>query len=251
MPLFTDGLISSIDDLSGQDSQLLDVASNEGINLSSKLALAQESLGTEITVMLGRLQFWSQHGFWPSLANVAVTSPLRLWHTYWTLAMTYSDAYSNQLNDRYRAKRDQFQEMARWASEKLVQTGIGIVTCPVTKAATPQLLTIPGTLPDGIYYVTMSWVNAFGEEGASAVPAVVTLTTSTIQAGPGPKPQNANGWNVFVGDSPDTMFQQNGSPIDPAQFWDQPSSLIRSGRTPGTGQEPTYALAVPRVIPRG
>ena len=36
------------EDLTAQDSQLLDVASTEGIDLGGKLALAQEELGVEL-----------------------------------------------------------------------------------------------------------------------------------------------------------------------------------------------------------
>ena len=42
MALFMDGPISNIDDLAGQDSQLLDVANVEGIDVTRKLALAQD-----------------------------------------------------------------------------------------------------------------------------------------------------------------------------------------------------------------
>ena len=54
MALYTDGPPSSIEDLSAQDSQLLDVASTEGIDLTKKLALAHEQAGIEIEELLRR-----------------------------------------------------------------------------------------------------------------------------------------------------------------------------------------------------
>ena len=44
MALFTDGPVSSIDDLAAQDTQLLDVANAEGIDVTRKLGLAQDEL---------------------------------------------------------------------------------------------------------------------------------------------------------------------------------------------------------------
>ena len=51
MSLFTDGLISGIEDLAAQDTQLSNVASVEGIDVTQKLRLAQEELGLEITTL--------------------------------------------------------------------------------------------------------------------------------------------------------------------------------------------------------
>jgi hypothetical protein len=64
-----------------------------------------------------------------------VTPPLQLWHVFQTLMLVYQDAYFNQLNDRYKGKRDQFQQLAKWAMDKLIQTGIGIVADPIPQAA--------------------------------------------------------------------------------------------------------------------
>ena len=54
MALFTDGPVSSIEDLKGQDTQLLDVASVEGIDVTRKLALAQEEIAVELAALLER-----------------------------------------------------------------------------------------------------------------------------------------------------------------------------------------------------
>ena len=54
MALFIDGPISTTEDLTAQDSQLLDVASTEGIDLWRKLVIAQEELGVELRALLSR-----------------------------------------------------------------------------------------------------------------------------------------------------------------------------------------------------
>src|SRR5579872_5914694 len=254
MALFTDGPVSSIDDLTAIDSQLLDVASTEGIDLTRKLAAAQDDLGVELTVLLNKIRFPDQ-AFWvtamPGLSSVVVTAPLKLWHTYLSLEMVYRDAYNSQMNDRYAGKRDQFHQMAEWACEKLIQIGIGIAARPVAKAATPQVTALPGGLADGTYYVSMAWVNGNSEEGASAVPAVITIASSTLQVQPAAPPDNAVGWNVYIGSEADGMVLQNQWPIGAGVMWRQPDSLATAGRAPGMGQEPTYFKPVPRVIQRG
>ena len=169
MALYTDGPPSSIEDLSAQDSQLLDVASTEGIDLTKKLALAHEQAGIEIEELLRRRipeSGWNSTIQAPGLGSVVVTTPLRLWHTYRTLRLVYSDAYFNQSNDRYARKRDEFEQQARWAYEKLLNAGLGITSDPIPVAQTPNVTAAAGLLPGGTYYVTAAWVNATGEEGA-------------------------------------------------------------------------------------
>jgi hypothetical protein len=187
---------------------------------------------------------------------VVVTPALKLWHTFRSLEMVYSDAYNSQLNDRYAGKRDQFHARAQWAYEMLVAAGIGVASVPVPRAAMPAVRAAaapaPGTpLPNGTYYATMAWVNAGGEDGASAIPATVATTGSSLLVEPaGATPKNAVGWNVYVGAGPDSMAQQNGSPIAIGQTWLQPG-VVATGRRPGPGQRPSYLKPVPRVIQRG
>jgi len=97
----------------------------------------------------------------------------------------------------------------------------------------------------------MAWVNAGGEDGASAIPATIATTGSTLLVEPaGAPPKTAAGWNVYVGTGPDSMALQNGSPIAIGQTWLQPATLA-AGRPPGTGQRPSYLKPVPRAIQRG
>jgi hypothetical protein len=138
----------------------------------------------------------------------------------------------------------------------LSQAGIGVASVPVPRAAMPVVTAAaapaPGTpLPDETYYATMAWVNAGGEDGASAVPATLATSGSSLLVQPaGNPPKTAAGWNVYVGAGPDSMALQNGSPIAVGQTWLQPAPLA-AGRPPGPGQRPSYLKPVPRVIQRG
>ena len=144
MALFLDGAVSTTEDLTGQDSQLLNVASTEGIDLGGKLALAQEELGVELRALLNRggpvgPRGWIAPAYieQAGIGHVVVTPPLKMWHTFRTLEMVYRDAYNNALNDRYAGKRDAFHEMAAWAREKLILLGIGMAWNSVPRAETP------------------------------------------------------------------------------------------------------------------
>ena len=63
MALFTDGPISCIEDLTAQDSQLLNVASVEGIDTTQKMALAQEELAMDLIGVLRQFGYAEQL-FW-------------------------------------------------------------------------------------------------------------------------------------------------------------------------------------------
>jgi hypothetical protein len=254
MALFTDGPISGIEDLTAQDSQLLNVASVEGIDTSQKMALAQEQVAMDLIGVLRQFGH-ADRLFWlapqPKLDMVVVTPPLKLWHTARALELFYTDAYNSQLNDRYAGKRDQFHDLAKWAYSKLIEIGVGIAGTPVERAASPVLTAFPGALEDGLYYVTATWVNGAGEEGAPAMLATIATTSSAFLVETGAAPAAAAGWNVYVGTSPDAIYRQNGAVIATGQTWQQPAELIQSGSLPGKGQKPTYLQPLPRILLRG
>lgn len=254
MALFADGAISGLDDLVAQDSQVLNIASEEGINVTQKMTLAQEELEIELTSILESLKLltWPfSLALEPSIQNIVVTPALQLWHTYRTLELIYADAYGDQLNDKYASKRDQFHELASWVRERLIQNGLGICINPISQAPTPLLSSTAGNLADGTYYVTMSWVNRAGEEGASGVPDAITTSGTTFEVKPPSSPGGVTGWNVYVGQTPGTMFIQNDEPITAGQVWRQPLLMKTTGRTPGTGQVPDLLKPIPRVLQRG
>jgi hypothetical protein len=246
MPLFTDGPASTIEDLAAQDSQVLDVASVEGIDLTRKLALAHEAVAIDLEAVLRR------SGNHPvRLDSIVVTPALRLWHSYRALELVYGDAYYNQLNDRYASKRDRFADLGKWAHQRLILTGVGVAPRPVPRASTPALTSTPGALPDATYYVTMAWINGTGEEGAAAIPAAIATSGSSFVVTPHAAPPAAAGWNVYAGPGPDSMVRQNDQAIPPGSAWTQPPLVRASGSAPGCGQPPSYFHQLPRVIQRG
>jgi hypothetical protein len=243
MALFTDGPAAAIEDLAAQDSQLLNTANAEGIDLTVKLGLAQEAIGLEVEEML-------RQGSGFRLEHVVVTPALRLWHTYRTLESVYRDAYHSQLNDRYAAKRDQFRELSRWARERLLQAGIGIALTPVPQASGLDLQPSAGGLESGVYYASMSWVGAVGEEGASSALGAIEVNSGGFVAIPPEAPPGATGWNVFVGTAAETMTRQNGSPLAPGEPW-LAASLSLWGARPSRGQNPNVTHVAARVLQRG
>jgi hypothetical protein len=183
--------------------------------------------------------------------QVVLTPLLQLWHAYLTLNLVYVDAYHKQLNDRYAAKRDQFEQRARWACEKLMEIGIGMTSDPVPRPERPEVLAAPGFLTDGFYYVTTTWVNATGEEGAPAAAGSVMTSGSTFRVLAGSAPAIARGWNVYAGADPAELVRQNGDLIPPDEGWLQPGALMVTGPKPGTGQSATYLYAIQRLLQRG
>jgi hypothetical protein len=258
MALFTDGAPSTIDDMAAQDSQLLNVAYAEGIDVAQKLMLAQNELSFELITLLTGNSYRDQW-LWatskPHLNSVVVTPALKLWNTYRALELVYSDAYNNQLNDRYGGKRDQFHLMAKQWYEKLRETGLGIVTAPLPQAAPPEVATAQpssgGNLPDGTYFAAIAWADTAGEDGLASEPTAVTTANSTFLVQPGTAPKTAAGWNVYTGTDPNNLTLQNAAPVTVGESWIQPGVPSTTGRPPGTGQRPTYFRPVPRVIQRG
>lgn len=254
MALFTNG-ISTIQDLINRDSSVLATAQSENIDLYQKLSLAQQEIGVELTTLLQRSntydwQFWLQPS--PQLNNVVVTPPLQLWHLFHSLELVYEDAYNSQLNDRYRGKRDQFQQLVKWAADKLMQTGLGIVSDPIPQAAPPQMSSIPGGQPAMTYFASASWLNVAGEEGQASMPGTLSVAGgNTLAVAPVNQPPNAIAWNVFVGPSADQLVLQNLTPLAANQMWLQAAPVSTTGRGPGSGQAPNYLRALPRVIQRG
>jgi hypothetical protein len=245
MALLIDGPPSTIEELTSHDSQLLNMASSEGIDVTQKLALAHRVASLEVEGLL------RSRGHQVALDHVVVTPWLRMWHTYAALELIYSDAYNSQLNDRYAGKRDQFRALASWAYDKLIQTGLGVADRPVPRAAQPTVAASAGSLPDDSYYVTVAWVNMDGAEGAFAVPSVITTSSSAFFVAPPAAPPAAGGWNIYVGASPSAMVRQNDAPIPTDQPWQQTAAPATSGAKPGEGQAPSRLLALPRILQRG
>jgi len=259
--LFTDGVISTIEELSLQDTAILEVASAEGINLTAKLALAQDELGIELKAAIARSSL-SSADYWSgdrvaaanqcSLQDVVVTPALHLWHTFRTLALIYRDAYNSQLNDRYLGKWRQYRELASWAADKLFLSGIGTVTDPLPIAGPPQLSLQSGTMEGMTYYVQVSWVNTRREEGMpSSVISIEAPDQTTLLVTAPPAPSQQIFWNIYAGDNSAAVTLQNAVPLELTQTWTAPPYGLVIGRPPGAGQDPNYFRSLARVLHRG
>lgn len=253
MALYSDGYISSLSDLRDQETGLLDATHAEGVDLTTKLRLAQEEIGIEVVAFL------LEHGRGVSgdeslrqLRQVVVTPALKQWHTFHTLELAYRDLYFNQYNDRYAEKWKEYGRLAKGAASILFETGVGIANDPLARAATPTLGWTSGTMAAGTYYVRMSWVNTSGVEGAaSETAAVVTAEGSQLLVTPQGAPPTAAGWNVYVGTAADEVGLQNDAPLAPAGSWTIPTTGLKAGRAPSDGQSPDQYVTVTRVVRRG
>lgn len=244
MALFTDGTISVIGDLMAYESTVLEVATTEQIDLTVKLGLAEDELGIDLEVFLaGRSNA-------PGLGNIVVTEALRKWHTFRALALVYRDAYHRQLNDRYLAKWKEYQRLAQWAWDALMQTGVGTTTDPIPRAAKPQLSYVPGGVGAATYYVRAAWRSVDGEEGSPSDIAVLSVPAgNALVATVVSPPAAAQGWNVYVGFSVPDQTLQNDVPMAVYESWTEPDSGIRQGTPPGIGQAPeSFLRPGPQVL---
>ncbi len=264
MALFTDGSISEVEDLTAYEANLVEVADAEGIDLLSKLRLAQSEVGAELAAAALRPGniYWTGLG-WAStgaeanlsrfgLDRVVVTSPLKLWHTFQTLAIVYRDAYNRKLNDKYLPKWTEYKELARWASNLLYQTGVGLTVNPVPRPAQPALDWVGGTLAAMTAYARMTWTGSGSSEGAaSEVTAVDVPASQALRVTPPTAPASATGWNVYIGTASGEEKKQNSAPLALGQAWVMPGAGVVAGAGPGAGQEPDVFKTVPRFIQRG
>jgi hypothetical protein len=255
MALFTDGPINSTADLQNHDSVILDVATIEGIDLTAKMTLAQESIGDELlTFLLHNLarDRRSQRRRFIGLADVVVTGPLGRWHAIKSLALAYGDAYGHQLNERYQAKWQEFETQVQLSSQQYLNVGVGLVLDPVPKAAPPSISATAGNGNPARYYVVVSWVNESGHEGApSDLTMIDTSAGATITFAMQNAPRTATGWYVYLGITPTGLMRQNTVSIPVGTSWQTTAPNLAQGDSPKKGQSPEWFLFNDRVLLRG
>ena len=252
--LFTDNPAIAIEDLADYETAILDTAQTEGINLTVKIRLATNEVGLQLESQftpLGLNGSTTTPGL--TLNNIAVTPPMRLWLLFHTLELVYRDAYFSQLNDRYKAKWDEYKDLSTSASQLFFQIGVGTVLDPIPQAVHPILSLVVGALASATYFVEVSWKNVTGQEGSpSETTALDVLVGKTLQVQAVSPPSNAVSWNVYAGVSPDALFLQNATPLSPGTTWTAPNSgLLTNGQQPGTGQPPAFLSPAPKILLRG
>jgi hypothetical protein len=255
--LLTDGNPNTTEDLRVYESAILDLSSQESINLDTKLKLATEELSEIVlnilldhsSIITGGDMLRRSLG----VSDVVVTRQLKRWHALYTLAIFYRDAYNSQLNDRYLAKWNEYLLLARGARETTLQYGIGLVTTPIPEAGTPVLGSAPGLLPATVYYVQISWVSATGADGnpskatafESPVASLLTVTNGTSV------PAVATAFNVYAGLTDCPLTLQNSTPIPIGQTFTEGTAGLIAGVPAGMGQTPDLYITGGSVLRRG
>jgi hypothetical protein len=245
MALITDENIATGEDLRQHESGIYEVASAEGIDLSQKIALAQE----EIRVELGGLLFSGEP---QKVGWVVVTPPLRLWLLYHSIALVYRDAYGSHLNDRYWKKKLEYEALASWAKRRLFETGVGMTGSPIPKASQPEVSEVAANAAAATYWIRSAWVGARGEEGCPSDPVVIRLEQGLApQVRAGTAPNAVSGWNVYAGTSASECRLQNAVPLGLGEAWTLPEGGLANGRPAGVGQAPVWYERVERRLERG
>jgi hypothetical protein len=252
MALFTDQDVATIGDLKRYESAVLDLASSEGVDLSTKLHLAHIEVGLKVA---GFVQDNVTRLRCPDdpLNGVVVTDPLRHWSILHALSVLYRDLYSNQLNDRYLAKWQQYEKLAEAARSLFFEYGIGLATTPISRAGRPSLfMEASSTALPLTYYVATSWVGDQAAEGMGSDMVTADLEAGkTIRVEAGSPVPNAHSWNIYVGTSPFTLSLQNSTPLSPTSSWMLPVGGLISGRAPSQGQAADYIVRQRRLLRRG
>ena len=259
MALFTDAEIIKLEDLLPFETSLVQVASSHGINVDTKIALAEEVVGENLLLWLRDAALTDPQ--WMSrrvigLSTVVVTPPLHRWLCYETLARFFAEAYNVQLNTRFQGKWTEYQDESKYAADQAIQAGLGIVFKPLPRPQMPEVSVQQGTAPAESLYVQSSWVDSQGSEGAlSPINGLLVNNQSSISVqmaeGALEAPPAAFGWNVYVSSNARRLTLQNGNPLTIGSTWHLPDTGIVDGREAGAGQPPDFIIPMCRQIRRG
>ncbi|MFN7920744.1 MAG: hypothetical protein U0Q16_11640 [Bryobacteraceae bacterium] len=250
MALFTDGAISSLEDLQALDSAIVETARTEGVDLSRKLVVAEEALRLELAAFLLRAQ--SSPGTVTvnayDLSRVVVTPELRRWHSLRTLQEVYGDVYNSHLNDRYAGKWQHFTSQVKETVELIFEVGIGLVDLPVPRPAKPAVTAAGTGGAIGPYVVMTAWVGQRGDRGALSEGASIDAPNGellTVDAGAAPA--GVTGFDVYVGFGGAAPVRQNAAPVSAGTQWQMPAGGAVIGPEPGSGQTASYYIRRSRL----
>lgn len=237
MALFNDGVLSSPGDLLQQEVSAGVVARTEGISLEAKAHLAYEQIADELLDFLRREQSLAPAGGsdWELLCRVVADRRMQRWHVRKSLELLFEEAYHSQLNDRYQAKWKAYRTLATDARNQVFRLGVGTVANPIAKAARPQLARIAGLWAARVWYAAATLVGSDGTEGApSDAVSLAVPDGSSLQI----NLPEARGWqwNVYAGESFETLARQNDVPLVPSASWMLPAAGFAAGAAPGEGQ---------------
>jgi hypothetical protein len=253
MALFADGPVSTVEDLADQDSGLLQVAVDSGINATTKIRLAHEEIATDLRLWLNKPKATMFLPWTPALHmdQIVFTPVLRRWETMHALELVYRDAYFSQLVDRYQAKWQEYIQISSDVRESFISLGLPLVNDPVHRAPAPALGSVAGPQPGGAFYASIAWVNAAGQSGQASVPSSITVADGNLMTvTPAPGPPNAVGFNVYAGGTPEVLYLQNTTALAlETTFTYVPGTT--STVLAGPGQEPEFTKPMARLWLRG
>ena len=244
--LFTDGIILNIQDLREHDNFVLDVASTEAIELSSKLAVAQRELGYELS------SFLLTRCPGVDLEHVVVTEQLRDLLATHTLSIVYRDAYNLHLNDRYLGRWREFTKASERGLLRFFHNGVGLAALAVPQAKKADVSTSgQGVLVQNTYSVQIAWQHLTGGVGERSVAVLADLSDAgslTVKAGAAPL--NVSGWHVCIGAQDAPATRQNETVLPVGATWTQAAALRQDLVGPNSSG-PDYYVRNSGQIARG
>ncbi len=259
MALFTDTAVVTIDDLLPIEATLVQVAASHGIDVDTKIDLAQNGISDKL--MLWLLNSGAADPQWLTrrvigLSTVVVTPTLQRWICFESLARIYAEAYNAQLNTRYQGMWEEYKKEADEASNLFYLTGVGIVYNPLPKPAMPLISFQTGNVPAQAMFIQTAWVDASGNESALSVEngAVLTANSSAAVAmaeGALGAPAAAAGWSVYGGSQSGDLTRQNVTPLAVGSTWDLPASGLQIGPPPIDGQLAALYITLANRFRRG
>ena len=156
------------------------------------------------------------------------------------------------MNTHLLPKWREYKELAQWAWDLLLQTGVGITVAPVQRPVQPQLDWVSSSLDLTILFVRMTWIGIQSAEGAGSIEQAISIPTgNALRVTPPTAPGDVSGWNVYVAETSGKVTRQNAAPLEVDTAWVMSSTGVQSGEPLGMGQEPDFFKTVPRFLQRG
>jgi hypothetical protein len=245
MALICDEGWLTLEQLTAEDSGILELARREGIDLQAKMATAVEDARREVEGFLRRN---SAYGLQNAVADWQVCR----WVVFRALGGAYRDAYFQQMNDRYAAKWRAFLEQCAAAREVLWLDGVGVVREPIRRAGKARVRITGGPHAARSYWFAASLVSRSGQEGAAGAAQLVTAPNGHgLQMSLEEPASGMGGWLLYAGDGPTELRLQTGLPMGVEAVWELPETGLVEGRAPGTGQAVEERIRVRRLLRRG
>ena len=254
MALLVDGSWCEPDELQAYDGSATNVAAEEGIDLSAKMALSEAWITDKVDDFLRWESNYGPGGCAQcglSVKNAVVDDRLKRWHLTNTLALLYRDASFSQVNDRFQKKCSAYETDAARFKDAYFNSGVPYASNPVRRPAAPTVTVTAGHLAAAAYFVATSQVDVCGNESAlsditstqASDGNVITVVTNGVAAG--------SRWNVYAADNNGVMRRQNDVPMEIGVAWTIPDTGLIDGVVAANGQVATGRVRPRRLMPRG